>query len=147
MHPAMTPAVSGINDLVNDNVVETETIKMFEELLVKYPDLQIYRPNADKGDCYPCSKGVNKFVDECGIYEHLSADGHTYVYAWPSTTIGSFRVYSDPPSYIIGVVNTSGFGIVPTEGLEEQLDKDEISFKVVKKIREHLKSKPAIFYM
>lgn len=146
MHPAMTPAVSGITDLVNDNVVPTDTVKMFEELLVKFPDLQIYRPDNAKGDCYPCTAGVNKLVDHCVIYEHKLEDV-TYVYAWPSTLIGPFRVYSDPPSFIIGKVNTAGFGIVPTEGLEEQLDKSEIGFKAVRQIREHLKSKPAIFYM
>ncbi len=143
----LTPAEKGIETLsacgADQGVIDT-----FKTLLVRLPDLRIYRPDPSKPDWFPCSKTVNHMADACNIYDFKRpGEDFTDVYAWPSTTISDYKVYSDPPYIIIGRVNTAGFGVVPTEGLEALLDAEGLAFKAVRKIREHLSGRPAIFYM
>ncbi len=148
MMSILTPAQTGIDVLAADVLVSQDTVTMFKELFVKFPDLIIYRPDPNKATCYPCSKSVNKYTDECQIIDDKPrGEGNDVdIFAWMYTTIGDFRVYSDPPYMVIGRVNTAGFGVVPTENWEDILDKVEMSSKVIRKIRNHLKGRPAIYY-
>jgi hypothetical protein len=148
MSNILIPAQSNLDAIALDTKVNVDTVAMFRELLEKFPNLIIYRPDPDTGECFPCSRTINSIADECNIYE-LTPPGSdtTLVYAWPSTMIGQHIVYCDEPYFIIGKLNTSGFGIVPHPDLESSLDRAEISFKVVRKIRAHLASKPPIYYM
>ncbi len=143
----LTPAQKGIETLsacgADQNVIDA-----FKILFARLPDLTIFRPDPEKADWYPCSKTVNRMADECHIHDFKRPnEDFTDIYAWPSTTIEDYKVYGDPPYIIIGRVNTAGFGVIPTADLEDLMDKEGIPFKVVRKIREHLNSRPAIFYM
>ncbi len=148
MSHILTPAATGIASLVADGMMIQTDVTMFQHLLERLPDLAIYQPDPNKAEFYPCSKAVNKMVDDCTIYDHKRLDGTgTDIYAWPHTMVGDFKVWSDPPFIIIGRVNTEGFGVVPTDKWEDNLDAQEMSLKVIRLIRNHLKSRPAIFYM
>ena len=148
MSDILIPANVNIDAIAADATVAEETVIMLRELLIKFPNLRVYKPAKDNGNCYPCSSTINDIVDDVMIYESRAIGSDTtYIYAWPHTTIGAHVVYSDPPFFIVGKTNTAGFGIVPSPTLEEDLSKADISFKVVRKIRAHLNSKPAIYYM
>lgn len=147
MTHSLTPAGTGIDAISKDVNVPVKTVTMFRDLLARLPDLTIYQPDPAKPNYYPCSRTANRMAEDCCIYDFKRPDeDFTDIYAWPYTTIDSFRVYSDPPYIIVGRVNTAGFGVVPTDKWEDKLDLIEMNIKAIRKIRSHLRGRPAIFY-
>ena len=148
MTDILTPANSGLEELILDPLVSTKTIDTLKGLLVRIPDLLIYRPKEDDGECYPCAKSVNHIADECAIKEFKpSWSEENLLIAWPQVLIDDKWVYTNPPYYVIGKTNQNGFGITPDPDWEAKLDADGIGFKIVRKIRMHLKSCPQIDYL
>ena len=148
MSHILTPAATGIATLVADGKMIATDVTMFKELLERLPDLTIYQPDKDKAEFYPWSKTVNRMVDDCTIHDlKRPNEDFTDVYAWPHTLVSGFKVWSDPPYMIVGRVNTEGFGVVPTPKWEDALDDCNMNLKVIRMIRNHLKGRPAIFYM
>jgi hypothetical protein len=140
--------VSTISSLTTDASVDFTTLGSFASLLVKLPDLLVYRPETRAQDMYVCSKAVNTFVDNITFVESKDErQNRTYTYAWMWTVVDNIYVYSNPPYYIIGRDNADGFGMTPTDGLDAELDKDEIASKLVRQVRQYIKDHPAISYM
>ena len=81
-----------------------------------------------------CAAGVNPFVDQMDI------DRGQDMYVYPFTKDKDQVIHSDPPFFFIGSRNSTGFGVYPAIGWEEEMEAGSVNEVVVKKVRDFLKA-------
>lgn len=87
-----------------------------------------------------CSEDVNGIVDRFDIgHDDM---GRTYV--MPYVTECDVRIQSDPPVIYVGYLNQTGFGEIPNEGLEEQLEEHDLPREMIREIRSYFKSRAPV---
>lgn len=82
-----------------------------------FPDLKAFQD--PDGSVKFCSPTATPFADRLDV-KHDSA-GRTYVTAFIIND--KVQVYADPPILWVGKYNTEGFGEIPNEGYQEQVEK------------------------
>lgn len=136
-------AATEINRLDGEINSKISMLQMFKNLHALYPDLMLYQLDYDY---VACSSTVNSLVDLYDACERDDVGGITYIDVWPYFVVEGYRVYSNPPYFTVGANNTEGFGIKTADGWVDTMESDNISNVVIRKIRNFLKSKPAIDY-
>lgn len=88
-----------------------------ETAMETFPDLKAFKD--PDGTVRFCSPTATPFVDRID-FKH-DADGKLYATAFIIND--KVQVYADPPVLWIGRYNTEGFGEIPNEGYQEEVEK------------------------
>lgn len=101
--------------------------------------VQAFNDHADlrahmSGSVRLCAAGVNAFVDQMDIDR-----GHD-MYVYPHVRDKGSLIYSDPPYFYIGSRNSTGFGVFPAEGWEEEMELCGVNGDLIKKVKTFLQA-------
>lgn len=118
-------------------------------IFARLPDAMIYHPDLTKNNCIICSKSVNTMSTDYDYFTQVNeinpSAGHT-MYVYPYSLIDGYKVYSNPPYFIVARDNVAGFGLLPEPAYEENMEKVGLPIKLLIKIKTFLKFKPPISY-
>jgi hypothetical protein len=120
-------------------------IAELSEMVKTFPDLRLFRDHY--GILKYCSAEANSEVDMMEMDSCHNCDGQP-LKMWAYVTIDQrgTKLYSDPPVFIVADQNQRGFGEVPREDWQDQLEASGISRQVILKVRWHLMNHPPIDY-
>lgn len=137
-----------VDRLEKEVKVKESQVSAIKHIFTSYPDLKIYRPINSKDDCLMCSYRTNIYVDNFDVLEDRDStiDTQSQVYIWPYTIIDSYKLYSNPPYFVVGSLNQDGFGVVVDPNWDVKMDAENIAASVVRKVRTYLKSRVPINY-
>lgn len=155
----MQKADDVLAELVVDIADKQKVLEAIAHLQHIHPDLKVQRSGLvssltsikfSSSDANKVSEGVDIITRTDMFLDRKPHEGTRYpehfVEAWPYSTMDGYKVYSDPPSFTIGKVNTNGFGIEPMPYWEDMMDEADIAIEAIRAARSHLKKNPAIHY-
>lgn len=110
---------------------ESKTYAAVAEACMDHADLRAHQGG---GTIRLCCGSVNQFVDQFDL------DRGQDLYVYPFIKDKASVIHSDPPFFFIGSRNSSGFGIYPAMGWEEEMEAEGINEAVVKKVHDFLRA-------
>lgn len=117
-----------------------EAIKRLEfelSLAEKYPGLKELKVGEQN---YFVSKSINSIAEEVNIDTKHAYFTESVVRVWPFVREKTYSIFSDPPFFIIAVVD-SDISIVPDPNWKELLIGANINQKVIDSVQEYLDEK------
>ena len=103
------------------------------ELVKTYPDIWLHT-NRWKTRRY-VSQMVNEVVTHADICHNCGCCNDSPLEVWPYLEQEGVKVYSDPPTFIVG--EKCGYGDRPYDNWEENLKKAGIPVAMIQKVQEH----------
>ena len=91
-----------------------------------------------------CSADFNSYVDTVDFSYRSDSGGSLLVYPFLYSKEG--RVYSDPPYFIVGSRNETGFGVFPLPDWKKHLQDWQISDTIIDKVRQYIGSHAPVSY-
>ena len=82
------------------------------------------------------------YMDHADLRAHMQGSSVKLCAAgvYPFTKDKDQVIHSDPPFFFIGSRNSTGFGVYPAIGWEEEMEAGSVNEVVVKKVRDFLKA-------
>jgi hypothetical protein len=105
--------------------------KTYAALVQAFNDHADLRAYLD-GSVSICAAGVNPFVDQMDI------DRGQDIYVYPFVKDKGAVIHSDPPFFYIGSRNSTGFGVHPAQGWEDEMALNSVNDALVKKVKSFL---------
>lgn len=121
-------------------------LQQLADLAQTFPDLRLFADH--RGNIKYCSAEANAEVDTMEIDSCHECDGKP-IKLWVFVTLDprGTKLYSDPPVFTVADQNPLGFGEIPREGWEQELEAAGISKDVIHRVRLHQRGHPPINYL
>jgi hypothetical protein len=121
---------------------ESQGFKYVSASYAAHPNMRVHEDF--QGIVRLCTSDVNEYVNEVD-FVYRSDDGGSLL-AFPFYSSKEGKVYSDPPSYVVGYRNPNGFGCFPLLDWKLHFKDAEICDIIVDKTKNYLGSHAPVDY-